>query len=36
MTNGSATNESSGGGVREAVVGPARGVVKGKNHNKVF
>ena len=36
VTNGGATNESFGGGVREAVVGPASGVIKGKNRNKVL
>ena len=36
VTNVGATNENFGGGVREAVVGPASEVVKGKNRNKVL
>ena len=36
VTNGGATNENFGGGVRGAVVGPASEVVKWKNRNKVL
>lgn len=36
VTNSGAANENFGGGVREAVLGPASGVVKGKNGNKVL
>ena len=33
VTNGGAGSESFGGGVREAIVGPVTGFVKGKNRN---
>ena len=36
VANGGAKNESFGGSIREAVVGPASGVVKGKNRSKVL